>query len=152
MKPKKRTKNIYRHIFQLSKFLSSSVLLQSLDVYTDVTTAISFLKQNHLHWAIATLFFVYLPFIANIATYLYGFISIFIEMWQDKISRQVWKVFLAWRNVRKNSISMSTCGATIYYNLPTRNFLLHLPRRKLFDKVHFHHFSSMTHRLLWNLM
>ena len=92
MKPKKRTKNIYRHIFQLSKFLSSSVLLQSLDVYTDVTTAISFLKQNHLHWAIATLFFVYLPFIANIATYLYGFISIFIEMWQDKISRQVWKV------------------------------------------------------------
>jgi hypothetical protein len=103
LKPTKRTKLIGKHIFQLSKFFVTSVLLQALDIYTDIKTAQTFFNQNHIQWGLCTLFFVILPFIGHLIIYIYGFFTIMIKKREGVIRRTTMKLRLMmhWRKSRQ---------------------------------------------------
>ena len=72
-------KAIGLHLILLAKFLVLSIILSSLDVYTDIRTAETFFKHNHIYWGMSTMLFVFLPFIGQLFVYVFILLKIILK-------------------------------------------------------------------------
>ncbi len=54
-----------QHFFLLSKFVALSVVLLSVDIATDINTAVDFFSRGDIYWAIFTLIPICAPFLAR---------------------------------------------------------------------------------------
>ncbi len=59
-----------KHFLILLKFFIFNVLLVSLDIGSDVGTAVNFYNRGHSYWGSLTLLFIFMPFFARILVFL----------------------------------------------------------------------------------
>jgi hypothetical protein len=56
----------FQHFFLLLKFFTLSVMLLSMDIITDINTAVDFLSRGHFYWGICTVVPIFAPFAVKI--------------------------------------------------------------------------------------
>ena len=70
---------ITNHCLLIIKFIAFNIILPSWDIYTDVITAFTFFKQNHIYWGSCTLVFVFLPFVGRLLMFTFSLVQIIIK-------------------------------------------------------------------------
>ena len=70
---------ITNHCLLIIKFIAFNIILPSWDIYTDVITAFTFFKQNHIYWGSCTLVFVFLPFVGRLLMFTFSLGQIIIK-------------------------------------------------------------------------
>ena len=56
----------FQHFLVLLKFFTRCVILLSLDIITDISTAIEFFSRGHYYWGICTVVPIFAPFVVRI--------------------------------------------------------------------------------------
>ena len=64
-KTNKENNKKHAHYKLLAMFFTFNVLLPSLDIFSDIWTAIRHYENGHVNWSCATITFVFAPFLAR---------------------------------------------------------------------------------------